>query len=349
MQRKSLFLAIPVFLAIAAAFVAFLGYTTALVPLEKTGDAIEIIVEPGASVREIARELADSAIVPSAKGLLLWIRFKGIGSRIQAGKHSFLRYEGALKAAEKLLDAEDINVKITVPEGLVIEQTAALLADTFDFDVKEFVDLCNRQRFIDSLGIRATTLEGYLFPETYRLPPNAEPKEIISRMVACFRERVGSLPRSAMHDKYTMHEIVTMASIVEKEATLASERSHIAGVFYNRLEKGWPLGADPTVRYALRKFSGPLRVSELQNTSPYNTRLHAGLPPGPICSPGFGALKAAVDPLETLDMYFVAKWDGSGAHDFSRTNREHDRKKMEIRRENERRKQELANSEKGDL
>jgi len=135
--------------------------------------------------------------------------------------------------------------------------------------------------------------------------------------------------------KYSLHEVLTLASIVEKEATLASERGRIAGVFHNRLKKGWPLGADPTVRYIFRKFDGPLYVSELNSDSPYNTRRFAGLPPGPICSPGLGAIQAGAKPDSTDDMFFVALWDGSGAHDFSVTNAEHDRKKLKIREENE--------------
>jgi UPF0755 protein len=105
-------------------------------------------------------------------------------------------------------------------------------------------------------------------------------------------------------------------------------------VFHNRLRLGYPLGADPTVRYALKKFSGDLRVSELNSPSPYNTRRFPGLPPGPICSPGKGALIAAAAPLETKDLYFVARWDGSGTHDFSATNAEHERKKIDIRKRN---------------
>jgi UPF0755 protein len=154
-------------------------------------------------------------------------------------------------------------------------------------------------------------------------------------MVATFRKRFAALPRdSSRPPVLTPRQVVILASIVEKEATLDEERGRIAGVFHNRLRLGYPLGADPTVRYALRKFSGPLRVSELNSRHPYNTRVHRGLPPGPICSPGLGSLEAAACPAETKDLYFVARWDGSGGHDFSRTLAEHERKKRLIRRQN---------------
>ena len=132
----------------------------------------------------------------------------------------------------------------------------------------------------------------------------------------------------------SVKEAVTLASIVEKEAEVAAERPRIAGVFINRLEKRMPLGADPTVRYIFRKFDGPLLASELNAASPYNTRKYAGLPPGPICSPGLASLKATVSPLKTNELYFVAKWDGSGEHEFSVTNEEHGRKKIAIRFKN---------------
>jgi UPF0755 protein len=135
----------------------------------------------------------------------------------------------------------------------------------------------------------------------------------------------------------TKREIIILASIVEKEAVLAEERPRIAGVFYNRLALRQPLGADPTVRYALKKFSGPLTFADLNVASPYNTRRFTGLPPGPICSPGRASLIAAMSPMRTNELYFVARWDGSGAHEFSVTNEEHSRKKLTIRYQNEKR------------
>jgi UPF0755 protein len=168
------------------------------------------------------------------------------------------------------------------------------------------------------------------------LPEKYTAAVVIRRMVARFNEVFATVEWDpAIKEKYTPHQIMTVASIVEKEATLASERGRIAGVFHNRLRKGWPLGADPTVRYIFRRFDGPLYVSQLNSDSPYNTRKFAGLPPGPICSPGLGAIKASAKPDSTEDMFFVALWDGSGAHYFSKTNAEHDKMKLKVRAESE--------------
>jgi UPF0755 protein len=202
-------------------------------------------------------------------------------------------------------------------------------------DSLEFVRECGDTTVLRAHAPGVPSVEGYLFPDTYRFPPDAAPRDIIRRMTAHFEEMTATLPAvetSAGKPALSRHEYVILASIIEREAEVAEERARISGVFHNRLAKKIPLGADPTIRYALRKFNGPLLVSELAMNTPYNTRLHTDLPPGPICSPGLASLSAAMVPMQTKDLYFVAKWDGSGTHDFSQTNEEHSRKKNEIRR-----------------
>jgi UPF0755 protein len=264
-----------------------------------------------------------------------WLRLTGASKSVQAGRFRFAEHEGVRSAARKLLRAEPLFITITIPEGLTIEQTASRCAGVLGIDSAAFVRACSDAANVRRIGHGALSLEGYLFPDTYRFEPSPSARDVLARMVAKFEKVYASLDTGTAGCGLSRSETVTLASIVEKEAALAAERAHIAGVFCNRLRQGYTLGADPTVRYALRKFSGPLRVSELNNPSPYNTRIHRGLPPGPICSPGTGALQAALNPMETRDMYFVAKWDGSGAHDFSISNAEHERKKHEIRRLNE--------------
>jgi UPF0755 protein len=300
---------------------------------------VHVEIERGTSARAVSDTLAACGVVRSGKALYYWMRYFGISDKIQAGRFTFIRGEGAVNAAEKLLKAEVIEQTVFVQEGLTIEQTASKVAAQAGVDSAEFVRLCNDTAFVAALGINAKTLEGYLFPDTYRFPESGITAEVVVRkMAARFKEACAGLQWSkSVKDAYNLHQIVTLAAIVEKEATLPVERGRIAGVFHNRLRKGWPLGADPTVRYIYRKFSGPLLVSELNSPSPYNTRRFAGLPPGPICSPGLGAIQASAKPDSTADMFFVALWDGSGAHDFSVTNEEHDRKKLKIRKENEER------------
>lgn len=309
----------------------------------KREQAVEFVISRGNSVSAIADTLKNHKVITSKTALRLWLKLTGSGRKIQAGKVSCLVGDGVIEAVKKLLQAKPIEVTFTITEGLTIEQTAARIAQVIQIDTIQFVSLCNDSAFLQTLGFTGTSLEGYLFPDTYRFPKDVKIQEILKKMLQHFEKVYNSLSAdTVISAKYTKHQIVTIASIVEKEATVAWERGRIAGVFHNRLKIGYPLGADPTVRYALRKFNGPLKVSELNSSSPYNTRRFAGLPPGPICSPGKAALQAAIAPDCTKDLYFVAKWDGSGEHDFSRTNEEHTRKKLLIRRQNELRKKDLG-------
>lgn len=308
------------------------------VPMREAGKEVTLIIENGKSVRFLAKELKAKKVIPHEKLFLLWLRLNKLERKIQAGKVILCEYDGIIETAIKLQNAKAIELSVTVSEGLTIWQTASRIAEIFPIDTLVFISLCSNEEFIKKLGFEISSLEGFLFPETYRFRPQAKSEEIIKGMVKEFRRIYSSLKQTKFSSTFSQLEIITMASIVEKEAMIPSERTRISGVFHNRVRLKIPLGADPTVRYSIRKFSGPLRVSELKNRSPYNTRIFTGLPPGPICSPGMGAIEAAIEPLDTKDLFFVAKWDGSGEHDFSETNAQHDRKKMKIRRKNSLRK-----------
>jgi UPF0755 protein len=319
----------------ACLLVLAVGAVYLFVPLHPSNLAIELTVEKGTSLRSIGHTLAKQGIVPSATALVVWMKLRGEEAKIQAGRFVFYKREGIVSAATKLLHATPVEVSVTVPEGLTIEQTAGIISRALHVDSSEFVRECGDSAVLRTHAPGAPSVEGYLFPDTYRFPPDAAPRDIIRRMTAHFEEMTATLPAvvtSAGKPALSRHEYVILASMIEREAEVAEERARISGVFHNRLAKKIPLGADPTIRYALRKFNGPLLVSELAMNTPYNTRLHTGLPPGPICSPGLASLSAAMVPIQTKDLYFVAKWDGSGAHDFSQTNEEHARKKNEIRR-----------------
>jgi UPF0755 protein len=309
-------------------------------PIDNSTKNIELIIPRNASVRQIADSLKQRQVITSKNVFLLWLKVTGTERKIQAGRAVFFKGDGIIRAAHKLQNTMAIEFTVTIPEGLTIEQTAKRVYDAFHLiDTVQFTALCKDSSFIKRLKIHANSLEGYLFPETYRFPNDVTAKDIIRKMVQSFESAYLNLqPNSFIAQKFTKNQIITIASIVEKEAALSSEQPRIAAVFHNRIKLGYPLGADPTVRYALKKFNGPLTVSDLNNSSPYNTRKFAGIPPGPICSPGKGALQAAISPADTKELYFVAKWDGSGAHDFSLTNEEHNRKKMAIRLYNDLRK-----------
>lgn len=340
LSKKIFFIALSLLVVLSGAF-CFL-----FLPIGKTSEDVSFVIAKNSSIADIADSLKSKGVITSSKALRLWLKITKIERKIQAGKVSFIKGDGVINASRKLLKAVAIERTLTIPEGLTIEQTAKKVWKVFpSIDTILFSSLCKDSAFIALLKIEAPTLEGYLFPETYRFPEDVTAREVVSKMVHSFERSYESLqPDMQISKKFTKNQIITIASIVEKEAAIPSEQTRISAVFHNRLRIGYPLGADPTVRYALRKFNGPLTVSDLNNSSLYNTRKYSGLPPGPICSPGAGALQAAMSPAETKELYFVAKWDGSGAHDFSFTNEEHNRKKIIIRQYNEARKKAKVNS-----
>lgn len=315
-------------------------------PWHQSTESVTVSIPKGTPVRAIADSLLKHRVITARTPFLLWVKWAHIERTIQAGRYVFFPGEGVFSASGRLMHPVPTDVAITIPEGLTIEQTAARIAAVLPIDTTEFAALCRDSLFILELGFDSlSSIEGYLFPDTYRFLKSTSCRTIIRRMTETFYAEYARLDSlDAAITGFTRHEIVTLASIVEKEATLASERPRIAGVFHNRLRLRLPLGADPTVRYIFNKFSGPLYQSELHSNSPYNTRRYAGLPPGPICSPGFASIAATVSPLKTNELYFVAKWDGSGAHEFSVTNEDHSRKKMQIRRQNKKRLQQKEKS-----
>jgi UPF0755 protein len=336
LRKKLLFIILPIAVAVVTGGSVYYLFF----PLPGQHDTMTIVISRGCTVHMIADTLSQYRIITSKKALIAWLKVSRIDRRIQAGKFSFMTRTGAVAAARALTRPVPLDRTVTISEGLTMEQTAELIEKTFTIDTTEFIRLCRDTGLIQELGLDAApSVEGYLFPDTYSFHETETPAEMIRRMVARFNEEWAKIDTAALASHHlTRRQIVIVASIVEKEAMLGAERPRIAGVFFNRLRLGLPLGADPTVRYIFRKWSGPLYISELNCTSPYNTRRNRGLPPGPICSPGRASLIAAVSPMQTNELYFVAKWDGSGGHDFSATNEDHARKTMLIRQNNKRRK-----------
>jgi UPF0755 protein len=328
--------------------IAGTGTSWFLRPMGPIGHIVEMRVTPGTPLHSIAKSLEQQKVIRWAPALLLWMKLNGTEKHIQAGRFDFLENEGVIAAAKRLLSALPIDVVVFVPEGLTIEQIAKLFMNSaLKIDTALFLTLCHDAGVLNYHKIPASSLEGYLFPNTYRFPEKDSALDIINRMVDRFKKTYEALDTTQTgRFGFSMHQFVTLASIVEKEARIESERPRISAVFHNRLKKNIPLGADPTVRYIFKNFSGPLYVSQLKYASPYNTRVSPGLPPGPICSPGKASLQAAMKPLDSKELYFVAKWDGSGAHDFSTNYKDHDRKKEQIRQQNKIRLSELKNAKK---
>ena len=214
---------------------------------------------------------------------------------------------------------------VTIPEGLRIYEIAAVITQKGLTTNEEFIEASEKKNLITEFDIPTENLEGYLFPETYHFGKFLGTEKIIKNMVDTFKKRVltPEIIDQAKEMNMSIHEIITLASLIEKETGLESERSLISSVFHNRLKKNMLLQTDPTVIYAISNFDGNIRKKDLSIDSPYNTYKHPGLPPGPIASPGLESIIAALHPAESKFLYFVSRQDGS--HHFSKSLIEHNR------------------------
>jgi UPF0755 protein len=290
-------------------------------------------VEPGETAGDIALRLKRLGLITDAELFRQLAHYQGADSKLEAGRYELRANMTMGEIIEALQHGRLEEIAVTIPEGWRVEQIAEMLAEKVSVDADQFLDLVQGGRFnYQFLQDRppGATLEGFLFPDTYYLPVQPTADDIIERMLAVFDQRftVG-MRQMAVEREMTIYEVVTLASIVEREAVVAEERPIIAGVFLNRLEAGMNLDACPTVQYALgyqedtgQWWKTPLTLEELEQVnSPYNTYLHRGLPPGPICNPGLASMLAVLQPVETDYLYFLAKGDGS--HAFATTFEEH--------------------------
>lgn len=292
---------------------------------------VEVVVQPGSAVRAIGRRLDEEGVIRSALLFELWLRGRGDAGAIQAGTYRLPRDRALPAVVDMLVGGETVLVEVTVPEGLRLEQVAGIVARALGADSAAFVAAATDSLLADSLEVPAPTLEGYLFPETYHVDPSTTARGMARIMTDQFHSVFDAGWRARAESLgYTVGEIVTLASIVEKEARVPEERRTIAGVFWNRLEKGMRLEADPTVQYALGGHRERVLYRDLEVDSPYNTYRNVGLPPGPIASPGRPALEATLYPDSVPYLFFVATGEG-GRHTFSETLAEHERKRRETR------------------
>jgi UPF0755 protein len=281
-------------------------------------------VPQNAGLRSLAADLQAKGLIVNAMAFKYFLVLTRQDKKIRAGYFYVKPANSILEMVWKLTSGKMATQMVTIPEGKASWEIYSILMSKFPLDSLRFDSLVHSAEFAKSCRIEAPSLEGYLFPDTYVLPWKVTERDVLKVMVGRFRDVTREFDlHSPVFEAYGQRGWLTLASIVEKEAAVPSEQEVIAGVFYNRLKLGWSLGADPTVRFAVRKPTGPLFVSDLETDSPYNTRKYTGLPPGPICSPGRGALRAALNPLHTDKMFFVAKDDGSREHFFSVDNPEH--------------------------
>ncbi len=297
-------------------------------PLEKF-----ITVDQGESFKSLVSKLRDAGIIRHPLKFRLLGRIKGYEKKIKAGEYRLSAVMPPAEILEKILKGDVHLYRLTVPEGYNLHQIALAVEETGLGTKTGFIAAATDSSLVHEKGIDAGTFEGYLFPETYYFPKTVTSRKIISAMVRRFRSVfTDDWKKQAEKLGLSIHQVVTLASIIEKETGAVEERPIISSVFHNRLKKGMRLESDPTVIYGITDFDGNITRKHLTTPNPYNTYLMKGLPPGPIASPGLKALEAALFPEDTRFFYFVSKRDGT--HQFSANLNDHNQavRKYQMRR-----------------
>lgn len=297
-------------------------------PVRTSGQPIEVSIEPGWGFARISQTLAAKGVIQSTWKFRLLARYKQQAGAVQAGEFRLHSEWTPVKILDALVSGRAVLHTFSIPEGLPWWEVAALAGKSPLTSREKFEAALRDSAFLATWDIPTEHAEGFLFPETYHLhrPASQDPRPLLRAMFSQFwRIARTQLWPQGLPETEEIVRTVTLASLVEKETGRADERRTVAGVFANRLERGMRLQCDPTIIYGIGPaFDGNLQRSDLKNaTNPYNTYQHAGLPPGPICSPGLAALQAALNPEDHDYLYFVATKDGG--HHFSRTLQEHNR------------------------
>jgi len=282
------------------------------------------VIPDGATFQQVATMLEREGLIKTSAFFVYSGKSQSADRKVHAGEYELNPGMTPAEILAILLNGHVVLHPLTIPEGLTIAQIAEVAAQDGFVDRAEFLRLAKDQTFISSLGVKAETLEGYLYPDTYKFPRGIKTREVLVAMVEQLRQEVGPDLHARMQElKMTMHEMLTLASVIEKETGSGSERPEISAVFHNRLKKHIPLQSDPTVIYGLPAFDGNIHKKDLSSPSPYNTYRVQGLPPGPIANPGIQAIRAALYPSDSHSLYFVSRNDGT--HQFSATLIEHNK------------------------
>lgn len=282
------------------------------------GPKVEVVIEPGMSLPQVARVLADAGVIDNELLFRFRCWYEECESDIRPGRYRLPRHSSPRAVMRILTGRAAAYRMVTIPEGLTVPQTAAILAAHGICDSAGFVTACSDTAVLRAARVPLSSAEGFLFPETYEFLTGTKPAAVVVRLVGQFWRIWNAIAPGDSRPA----ETVILASIVEREAQVASERPVVAGVFANRLRRHIPLMSCATVEFALPEHRARLRYTDLRYPSPYNTYLHPGLPPGPICSPGRASLEAAFRPAPHDYVFFVSR--GDGTHVFSRTSAEHD-------------------------
>ncbi|MDO8585896.1 MAG: endolytic transglycosylase MltG [Armatimonadota bacterium] len=325
-------------------------WTLVWVSLPVSDDHTSVIVKipAGASGREIGALLRRAGVIRSRRAFYFTVRARRQSERLKPGRYELRRDMDMLRIIYTLVRGRTASAWLTIPEGYTVRQIARLLAEHGIVDERAFLTaaLYDAPKFRDIVPAPSVSLEGYLFPDTYLLNIDEKPDAVIIQMLAAFQKKVcrefageiqcASLPEEAVPSagpsniEDRLHFIVTMASLIEREAKTDKDRTTIASVLYNRLRKRMRLQVDATVQYSLGEHRSRLFWRDYKTPSDYNTYLHEGLPPGPIANPGVESIRAALRPAESDYLYYVARPDGS--HLFTRTLAEHDQAIQAVKR-----------------
>jgi UPF0755 protein len=305
-------------------------------PISEDPSSVSFIVETGETAVGIAERLEGLELITDATLFRRFLQYHGLDASLEAGEYQLRRNMTMREIAEALQHSRMLEVIITIPEGWRAEQVADLLTAENIMDGSVFLAAVRQGDVVDHALLAdhppGATLEGYLFPETYRLPAQATPEDLLTRMLDTMQARLPiGWEGMASAQGLTLYDVLTLASIVEREAVVPEERPLIANVYLNRIQQGMYLNADPTVQYAMgyqpetgQWWKTPVTLEEYENVnSPFNTYLYPGLPPGPIASPGASSIMAVLQPAQTSYLYFLGRGDGS--HIFAETYEEHQR------------------------
>lgn len=318
MTKKAL-----IYTLILAPFLAFaMIAATVWVMYQSKYDGPEVAfrILPGETFGQVNARLYKNDLISNPR-LFHWLaRFQGSMEKLRAGAFPIPTGSKMDDVLDILVNGQPLLVSITIPEGKNMWEVAALMEKAGLCDKQEFLALAKNPEFVESFGIQAPTLEGYLYPETYKFAPGTSVKELATTMVNLFKSKVGSLNES--HPFLSPHQVVVLASMVEKETGAKIERPQIASVFTNRLRKKMRLESDPTTIYGIwERYTGNLKKDDLLTYSPYNTYKIPALPVGPIANPSLEAIKAVMNPVKSENLFFVSKNDGT--HEFTKSYKDH--------------------------
>lgn len=300
-------------------------------PQNNINKEIKITINHGESLSVISKKLLKKGVITNENIFEVATKIRGLDTSIPVGTFLMQNVKVNHDIINHLVFGNPERKKVTLLEGWNIKQTSNHLSKEMGFDYNTIVEIINNTSFINSLGIKSQSLEGYLYPDTYYFFEGENVNSVIKRLVKEYKYFwTDSNITKASSISLTQHQILTLASIIEGEAIYDSERPIISAVYHNRLKRGMKLQADPTVQYIIKDGPRRLLIKDLRIKSPYNTYLYEGLPPGPINSPGFKSLSAALYPDKNDYLYFVAK--GDGYHTFSKNEKEHERAKRAFQR-----------------